>query len=343
MRSDAMNLKTMRAASAKYFSNCLLGLWIVVFASTSGCLLTRPNVDQAPIVFDTPPDRDAIIDAVNANNDRVQQLHSSSVRLTTPRSVGSLRATVDFDRMTGAGSPGRFRMSGSALGSRQIDLGSNDEAYWMWVKQNQPPTVFWGRHQDFYQSAAQQFLPMPPSWLIDALGVVHLDPQGNHEGPYASQTPGLLQLRTRIPTPHGELLRVLEIDQRRALIVQQQIFDERGNLLAIATGSNFRQHLTSRASLPHKVQVNLPAAGLSFDFQVDSYVLNQPITDSSHWEIPEIPQHRYLDLANPHDMRGITLLGMSSPDFYQRDQVAPRPVEAPRAAWRSFPPFNVFR
>jgi hypothetical protein len=304
-------------------------------------------VNQAPIVFESPPSRAEIIDAVNANTDRVHQLHSSSVRLSIPGQLVGLRATVDLDRMTGPQRPGRFRLSGSALGARQLDLGSNDEAYWMWVKQTQPPTVFWGRHGDFYQSAAQQFLPMPPSWMIDALGVIHIDGQRDHDGPYASQTPGLLQIRTQIPTPQGDLLRVLEIDQRRALIVQQQIFDAGGHLLAIAIGSDFRQQQNSGVSLPHTIKVSLPPAGLSFDFQVDNYAVNQPVADPDrHWEVPEIPSHRYLDLANPNDMRGISLLGRSSPDFYDRAQVAPQPAtsaETPRAAWRSFPPFSVFR
>lgn len=322
-------------------------LILVVVVAASGCMLTRPGASTAPVVFNSPPDLPQLISAVNENTDKVRQLHSDSVRLSVPGQLGSLRATVDFDRMTGPDSPGRFRLFGNALGTRQLDLGSNDDRYWMWVKQNQPPTVYWGRHSQFYQSAAQEFLPMPPAWLIDALGVVHLDPNGKHDGPYASQSPGQLQIRTKIPTPRGELLRVLDIDQQRALIMQQQIFDPRGQLLAIANSSDFRLNSGTGVALPHTIKVNLPPAGLSFNFAVDSYTVNDPVADpDTHWAVPEIPNHRYLDLANPNDMRGVQLLGSAPPDFYDRAQVTTQPAtaeETPRAAWRRFPPFSVFR
>ena len=322
-------------------------LMLVLMGSLLGCSMTRPNLNDAPIVFTSPPDLAQIVSAVNENTDRVRQLHSNSVRLTMPGVLMGLSGTVDLDRMTGAGSPGRFRLSGTALGTRQLDLGSNDEEYWMWVRERKPPTVFWGRHQDFYQSAAQDFLPMPPSWLIDALGVVQLDSRDQHDGPYGSTTPGLLQLRTRIPTPKGEMLRVLEIDQQRALIVRQQIFDAGGRLLAIADSSDFRHDLVSQATLPHTIRVNLPPAGLEFDFKVDQYVINQPVADpDEHWAVPKIPEHRYLNLADPNDMRGVRLMGAAPSDFYDRAQVSPQPATAestPRAAWRRFPPFSVFR
>ena len=178
---------------------------------------------------------------------------------------------------------------------------------------------------------------MPPSWLIDALGVVHLDPSQNHQGPFQGASPGLLQLRTTMPTPRGNLLRILEVDEKRALIVQQQIYGPQGELLASADSSNFQLDPMSSATLPHTIKVKLPPAGLSFDFEVNSYTINQPTSDpETLWKLPQIPEHRYLDLANPNDMRGITLLGSTSPDFYDRQQVVAQPpsVTQPRMTWR---------
>jgi len=313
-------------------------LALSTFLLSTGCSLTRPSAaNNAPIVFQTPPNLDQVISAINENSDRVRQLSSDSVRLSIPGQLVALRSTIDFDRMAGPNSPGRFRLSGDAMGARQLDLGSNDNEYWMWVKPNKPPTVFWGRHSEFYQSAAQQFLPMPPSWLIDALGVVHLDPAQSHQGPFKGASPGLLQIRTAMPTPRGNLLRILEIDEQRALIVQQQIFGPQDELLASADSSNFKLDPASGATLPHSIKVKLPPAGLAFDFEVDRYTINQPVDDPERmWTVPDIPEHRYLNLANPNDMRGITLLGSTSPDFYDRQQVVaqPPPITRPRVTWR---------
>ena len=341
-----INADNVVALLTWYRFSVWIGIMSLVLLVNSGCSLTGPAGTNAPIVFQAPPDLDQVIQAVNANSDRIRQLHSSNVRLSVPGQFVSLRATLDFDRVAGSDSPGRFRLSGDALGSRQMDLGSNDTQYWLWIKQNKPPTVFWGYHNQFYDSVAQQFLPMPPSWLIDALGAVHIDERGNHEGPYTSTTTGLLQIRTRIPTPRGEMLRILEIDQQRALIVQQQIFDAQDRLLAAANSADFRFDNVSEVTLPHSIKVQLPPAGLAFDFQVSSYTINQPVIDPEIlWAVPDIPEHRYLNLANPEDMRGVSLLGTSSADFYDRRQMTEEPVRPPpsRVGWRDRFGFSFLR
>ena len=45
--------------------------------------------------------------------------------------------------------PGRFRLTaGTAVTGQEIDLGSNDELFWMWVRRNQPPAVYFCRHDN---------------------------------------------------------------------------------------------------------------------------------------------------------------------------------------------------
>ena len=84
--------------------------------------------------------------------------------------------------------PKRFRLRAeTGITGPELDLGSNDEVYWMWVKRADRPAVYWGRHDQFYQSAARDLLPVPPDWLIEALGVVQLDPTGQHEGPFQNR------------------------------------------------------------------------------------------------------------------------------------------------------------
>ena len=311
---------------------------------STGCTFSRPGTASIPIAFPGPPALPEIIEAINANSSRVQQLHSDNVRLST-RMIG-LNATLDFEKTADPSGPGRFRLSGKAFGSRQLDLGSNDREYWMWVKQNQPPTVFYGRHNEFHRSAARQILPMPPSWIIEALGIVHIDPQAPHEI-YQSQhgTDSLLQIRSLIPTPHGQLTRVLEVDWNRALIVQHQIYDANRQLLAVADATDFTYDTLNGVALPRSVKVKLPPAGLNFDFEVDSYTINEPITNPmTLWSMPEIPGHQYRNLADPRDMQGINLMGTGT-DFYDSGSMVGAPI-APttkRTAWLRVPSLTMFR
>lgn len=324
-------------------SCCILSCLVI---ASIGCTFNRAGTSPAPITFHAPPTLPQIIEAVNANSSRVRQLHSDDVRLSIPGLPVGMRATLDFERAANPRSPGRFRLAGEVLGARQLDLGSNDREYWMWVKQNQPPTVFWGRHEEFHRSAAQSILPMPPSWIAEAMGIVWIDPNGFHEGPYGSSTNGLLQVRSRIPSARGDLLRVLEIDQQRALIVQQQIYDAANRLLAVADTGDFFYDALNDVSLPRSIKIKLPPANLSFDLDVGRYSINIPAADpSSVWAMPRLDGHQYRDLANPQDMQGVNLMG-GNDDFYDDRSLVSEPVrpEIPRSAWRRLPvAFSVFR
>ncbi len=320
-----------------------------ILLSAPGCTLSGAGASAIPVAFNTPPALPQVIDAINSNSERVQQLHSDNVRLSIPGQIGGLNATMTYEKSpTPHLTPGRFRLSGEALGSRQLDLGSNDNRYWMWVKQNKPPTVFWGEHSRYHRSAAQQILPMPPSWIVEALGVVTLDPGGVHEGPFQSQygTPGLFQIRSQVPTPNGNLTRLLEIDESRALIVQQQIYDSSGRLLAVADLSNFNHDALQGVTLPRSIQIKLPPAGLAFNFEVDSYTLNQPVADPElRWAMPQLDGHQYRDLANPNDMQGINLMGRSASDVYDTRNAVREPIrpESRRTAWHRLPAFGFLR
>ena len=52
------------------------------------------------------------------------------------------------------------------------------------------------------RSAARDLLPVPPDWLIEALGVIQLDPTGQHDGPFQNR-PGQLEIRSQVKTPVG--------------------------------------------------------------------------------------------------------------------------------------------
>ena len=67
---------------------------------------------------------------------------------------------------------------------------------------------------------------------------------------------------------------------------------------------------------------------------VDTFSVNGVSADDNLFAMPDLPGHRYLDLANPADMQGIQLLGPTAAvDVYDNRS----PVDAPgpvRAAWQ---------
>lgn len=331
-----MKAVSFAAAGANAKPGTMMVLLLCV-GSTCGCMTTRQAVTESPVVFQAPPDAQQIVQAVNDNAARVKQLHAENVRLSVPGEFGSVKAKLDFDR------PSRFRLSGESLRGRELDLGANETQYWIWIKQKQPPTVFFGNQEQFHQGLAHKFMPLPPNQIFaDALGLLYLDPSTPYQ--VFSSAPGLLQVRAPITTAQGDLLRIIEVDQRRALVVKQLIYGPNNELLASVDASDFTYKQLENVSLPRTLKVNLPPAGLAFQLDVDDYTVNTSSPPST-FEMPKIPQHRYLDLANPADMQGIHLIGsgVSVPDLYDSQSAENRPVSSPRTAWQRIMPFNVFR
>ncbi len=268
-----------------------LGL-IVTLLVASGASCPRQvgrAVSAPPTVFMGAPTVEQIIQVINANTLRVHQLQTTGAKLTV-EGAPSLRASMALDR------PLRFRLRGETMitGS-EIDLGSNDELFWVWAKRNEPPDVFYARHAEFIPGA-NRVLPLPPTWLIEALGLVELDPRAHYDGPYTAG-PGQVEIRyvTSTPTP---LTKVLIIDAQRGQILEQRVYDVTGQLLAGCHMTNYRYDAATGATLPRSIQVQLPPAQIAFSFEAEGYSINQLYADPrALFDLPQIAGSNYRDLS----------------------------------------------
>jgi hypothetical protein len=231
-----------------------------------------------------------IIDAVNANTGRVQQLQTTGAHLAI-EGVPRLQASLALDR------PRRFRLRGNtSLTGNELDIGSNDEVFWMWARRNEPKAVFYARHDEFKPGTMGGILPVPPTWLIEALGLVTLDPNTAFDGPHASG-PGRVELSyvTAGATP---LMKTLVVDDTRGHVLEQRVYDTRGQLLAAAQMSDYRYDSAHAVSLPHVVSVQLPPTQLGFTFQIEGYSINALYADPlSLWSMPQLSDTPYQNLA----------------------------------------------
>jgi hypothetical protein len=72
--------------------------------------------------------------------------------------------------------PRNFRMqAGLAIGGDQIDIGSNPQELWMFVKQPKPQFLFCS-HTDFPKLQDDLPVPFEPDWVLLALGMTPYDP-----------------------------------------------------------------------------------------------------------------------------------------------------------------------
>jgi len=292
-----------------------------------------------------------VVAAVNANTARVQTYQAPSASISMPESAGLplVQASLAAER------PMRFRLRATtALTGPEIDLGSNDERFWIWARRNEPPAIYTARHDQWAASPTRGQVPIEPAWLIDAVGLATLDPAAAYVGP-VPRGDGTLELRTQVDGPAGPQQRVFVIDDQTALVREQHVYDAAGSLTASVFCDQFRYDPAAQVTLPQRVRLNMAAAGLDLTIHTGPITLNAPIADGGQlWSLPQIGSAPVIDLTNPGatpaapagpwDLTGVsTTYGSAAPlatRFGDRPQpAAPAPtVQAPPVETPAAPP-----
>lgn len=278
----------------------LLTIAVVLAGSGATCqrsMLVNPfgPPSAAPHVLVDGAAREQIIAAVNQNSSRIQSISVTGASITIPDTLGLplLSGNIAAER------PGRFRLTaGSVMGS-ELDMGSNDELFWMWVRRNQPPGVYICRHDRFATSNIRQVMPVEPSWLLAALGMVDIDPAQVYDGPLP-RGDGTVELKTYMPSSFGRLNRVVVIDARRAWVVEQHIYDEAGTtLLASAVAESHWYYQPQQVSLPERLSIRLPTAGINFKIDLGRQIqINQlPAGRDQLFKLPAFDGYPQFDLG----------------------------------------------
>lgn len=254
-----------------------------------------PVGPAAPQVLPEVATRDQIIAAVNHNSSRIRSITANSASITIPGTMNLpiLTANIAAER------PNRVRITGgTAITGQEMDVGSNDQLFWMWVRRNQPPAVYFCRHDQFANSAIRQIMPVEPAWLLSAMGMTEIDPASVVNGPLP-RGDGTVEIRSTMPSSSGVLQRVTVIDARRAWVIEQHVYDPTGQtLLASAVAETHQYYPAEQVSLPQKLAVRLPTAGMNLKIDLGTVQINQLAGDPNQlWAMPAFDGFQKFDLG----------------------------------------------
>ena len=227
-----------------------------LLTTQTGCQLFARFGQRTPIVpsvFQNTPTKDQLIQTLNAQASAVRQL-STTVKVAMD-GMPKLRGTLQLER------PGRLRLKAGLMGVSElgVDVGSNDQRFWVWVRASLPgerPTIYYADHAQWQNSQIQRSLPLDPAWLIDGIGLTEFKPNEIHEGPFVDPD-GRLKLITFRQTGSGRQTRVTLIDSRSAQIEQQAVYDANNRLLAYTNSTDYRVNRDTGVSLPHRVEMHV--------------------------------------------------------------------------------------
>lgn len=288
---------------------------------------------EAPMPFPAPPpvlnETPSIEEVATAVNRTagITQLSSNSatVDVLSMRNVPKLSATLALERHS------RFRLRASLpimLGSG-LDMGSNDEEFWFEVPDGigMQRTLYYAKHEKYRQQLERAILPIDPTWLMDALGLVQIDPNTVVAGPVV-RPDGKLEVRNTIQMPDGIYQRVCFIEHPAGYVTEQFLYAPGGNLIAFSQASNHKFYEEQQCVLPHLVTVNLtPASGppLSMKIDIGHYAVNQLLSGDPNLFVMPQSAAQAVDLTT---LSGAALTSASvvTPVGYTADRLSPIPM-----------------
>jgi hypothetical protein len=185
----------------------LVGAFLGLLALSSGCGPFTNNrggtvTDVSPR-WNGKPTPDQLVAVLNQNAQKVTSLEAKKVFMTARQNnehVGGLEGFLACQKGARPDIKPNFRLQADALGNSEVDVGSNSQEFWFWIKRSPQPYVYFCSYSDFEKVAARGRLPFPfqPEWVVEALGMAEYDARQKYEVNESKDTYDLVQ-RTRSP------------------------------------------------------------------------------------------------------------------------------------------------
>ncbi len=256
------------------------------------------SANNIPVAFNTPPDQQQFLAWVLQHTANVKQVDARI--LVTMTGTPKLRGSIQIER------PNRMRLKAGVLGMNEmgVDVGSNDELFWIWTRvalPGQSPTLMWADHESFRQSTStiRKAVPLEPEWLIEALGLVDFSTYESHSQP-TPQPGGRMQMISSRTRADGKQYRVTVFDARRGIIEQQSLYNQQGELIAFTNSSDHIFYPQHNISLPRRIELHLFQNGQEVTMLVttDSYKINSLFGDPRlMWQMPDPSDVQRINLA----------------------------------------------
>jgi hypothetical protein len=269
-----------------------LGLLLVIFAAGGSACPWMRTAEVLPVTMPETATLEQLTAAVNDNSARVVSLNATQATISLP-GAPAIPVSLALE------SPLRFRLRATtAFTGPLVDVGSNDELFWLWIRQNSPPALYYCRHDQFATSAARQLMPVDPQWIVEAVGLVRFDAIDQPQGPIPVGS-GRVQIRSIRHSTIGDLGKVTVLDPARGIVLEQNLYDAGGRLIAAARASAHYRDPVTGAILPRHIEIDYPSAQLTMKLDVADWQVNSlGPQNAALWTKPQYPGYPDVNLAD---------------------------------------------
>ena len=211
-----------------------------------------------PVAFTRMPSQTDLLQHLETKNSAFRQL-TCDLRISLD-GAPKLRGTMQLEL------PKRLRIKAGAMGISGVDVGSNEDYFWVWSKLNLPnqkPAVFYAQHEAFQDanSAIRQAIPLEPVWLLEGLGLIEFEPTDTHVLERRPTPEGFLKIITTRSTPNGTSYRATLIHPQQGNVLQQAMYDSNYQRIAYTNSKDYKSFPELGISLPQTIEMYLSANG----------------------------------------------------------------------------------
>lgn len=287
--------------SLQVFGALLMAGWLMAMQGCTGIggFRFRGSRDQLSAVprprFSDDPQMEEVVDHLNQNVRKLHSWQANSVKIRANNMPLSGTLAVEEGQ--------HLRLVVQSIVGHEVDMGSNDDVFWIWAKRMEPSYVYC-RHDQIEGARQALGVPFEPEWLMQALGVapietanltMQIDPSGQHA-----------RLVQPVLTAHGHpIQKVMQVDLVRGVITEHCIYDARGAKIAQARLDEFRVDKQSGAVLPRRVKLDWPQNQMSLVMNLGQVEINPTSIPSQIWDMPQMPGVQMVDLGK--EARGVQI------------------------------------
>jgi hypothetical protein len=280
-----------------------LGLGLALLVSAAGCPdgrinLLRPNSPANPLPANTPT-KEELVTYLNDNSGNIPAVTSDDVTLTVYLAGG---VGVPLSGALRAEGPRNFRMKARFINNEEVDLGSNKDEFWYWIKRADPPAQVFCSYQALEEGRVKQMpFPFQPDWVLEAMGMGKYGPADKYTLDTSDKE--TLRLVEKTKSPQGVPVRkIIVFNRRKAERDQPQVtdyllVDDASGKLICSAKIKRRQVITGRGEIPKEMELNWPEAKVKLGLTIDRAQVAKEIPPGVFVRTPlrDVPSY---DLAN---------------------------------------------
>jgi hypothetical protein len=245
--------------------------------------MRKPTPSDVESVSTGNPTAEPLLNYLNAEAHKIQSFQCERLELQA-------RAQGGGGNVSGylyCRAPHDFRLRGKAMGMDEVDMGSNDEEFWFWIKRASP-NLYHCSYRDFQQGGVRLPFPFQPEWIAEALGMGQYtgNPADYHVqrvGPGGNK----IELTRTITSPQGQPVTKVTVCNFNKVrpptpqILEHRLQDAQGKVICSAAIQSVAFDPATEATYPKVVVLSCPGEKpgerVELRMIMDKVTLSRPI------------------------------------------------------------------